>query len=654
MIKRLISISLIVITIVFLWSGDMVFAAWDPDLDEYNRLVTQILDFLVNFLSRGWIILANLAGRLMSNDLVYGSVFGLDVILWKIRNLMRTFANFTIGFWFLWLVLQEVFQFGTGDSQSSLSSKVGKFLLAGVGINVSRFVIGALLDISTILIATIGAFPSIFLSTEATPLINTTSVLALKQEIPVVMLLSSSAENTTTQKDMYELKPIFTGGAYGRHMDDEAFLDYITPQHNSLGWPLVFIGMSILKLQNYSQLTQPEWMEKTIMATIIRFGVLVLYSIIMIVLVVVNLVRIGFIWIVVMMSPFIVIVRTIGKDIGIPDNLLWNNLSFDAIWDYMFRPVIITAYMSLMFVLVIAMSQLMLWQNRQETIQVWGTTIQWTKMEFNNIAVTEYDANLIPSMVDGAKTTIIDLILVMITLYLLYLLIQLSIQGSNLPLVQWLVSDKGLITQALWSIPLIPGKGWVWVSYNLGKKYLEAEWWIQWDRMGWGLFSKYQNELENKNRTELSKIRSRISGDTKEVDYDAVRSKFSTIYGTSTDVSDLTNYIKTLQSDTTLKDLSIKNYRMLDSDLLTWIKKMKGKNFPGTQTSIKDFTTDTKFSSLQAVFDDINDATQWKRLMYAIESYIKGDPKLAKEYLTTKAPPSQTWQQFSANKLKSL
>lgn len=57
-------------------------------------------------------------------------------------------------------------------------------------------------------------------------------------------------------------------------------------------------------------------------------------------------------------------------------------------------------------------------------------------MEFNNIAVTEYDANLIPSMVDGAKTTIIDLILVMITLYLLYLLIQLSVQGSKIPLVE--------------------------------------------------------------------------------------------------------------------------------------------------------------------------------------------------------------------------
>lgn len=96
------------------------------------------------------------------------------------------------------------------------------------------------------------------------------------------------------------------------------------------------------------------------MATIIRFGVLVIYSIIMMVLVVVNLVRIGFIWIVVMISPFIVIVRTIGKDLGIPDDLLGKKFSFDAIWDYMFRPVIITAYMSLMFVLVIAMSQLML------------------------------------------------------------------------------------------------------------------------------------------------------------------------------------------------------------------------------------------------------------------------------------------------------
>jgi hypothetical protein len=203
-------------------------------LEEYNRLVGQILDLLVNFLSRGWIILANLAGRLMSNDLVYGSVFGLDNVLWRIWNLMRTFANFTIGFGFLWLVLQEVFQFGNGDPQKLLSSKIGNFLLAGVGINVSRFVIGALLDISTILISTIGSFPGIFLSSDATPLVNPSSVLEMKQEIPVVMRLSSSPEETTTQKTHYEMKPFFTGALYGKYMDDEAFLDYITPQYNSL------------------------------------------------------------------------------------------------------------------------------------------------------------------------------------------------------------------------------------------------------------------------------------------------------------------------------------------------------------------------------------------------------------------------------------
>jgi hypothetical protein len=38
--------------------------------------------------------------------------------------------------------------------------------------------------------------------------------------------------------------------------------------------------------------------------------------------------------------------------------------------------------------------------------------------------------------------------------------------------------------------------------------------------------------------------------------------------------------------------------------------------------------------------------------MYAIESYIKGDPK-AKDYLTTtKALPSETWQQFREKTLK--
>jgi hypothetical protein len=57
-------------------------------------------------------------------------------------------------------------------------------------------------------------------------------------------------------------------------------------------------------------------------------------------------------------------------------------------------------------------------------------------MEFNNIAVAEYDANLIPTMIDGAKTTIIDLMMVIITLYMLYILIQLSVQGTKIPIVE--------------------------------------------------------------------------------------------------------------------------------------------------------------------------------------------------------------------------
>jgi hypothetical protein len=121
---------------------------------------------------------------------------------------------------------------------------------------------------------------------------------------------------------------------------------------------------------------------------------------------------------------------------------------------------------------------------------------------------------------------------------------------------------------------------------------------------------KYQSTLRSDNEKALNQIRARISGDTKDLDYGNLRSQFASITGSGSDPQDLTNYLNTLQSDKTLKELSLKKYDKLEQDLLTWIKKMKGRKFPGTQTLIKDFTTDAKFSSLQAIFDDINDATQ--------------------------------------------
>jgi hypothetical protein len=89
------------------------------------------------------------AGMSLDNSFVYGSVFGLDVPLWRLWNLMKNFANFGLGFFVLYQILLNVLQFKGTDG--FVQETIKKTLIAGVGIQASRFVVAALIDISTIL-----------------------------------------------------------------------------------------------------------------------------------------------------------------------------------------------------------------------------------------------------------------------------------------------------------------------------------------------------------------------------------------------------------------------------------------------------------------------------------------------------------------------
>lgn len=56
----------------------------------------QLLSTIVGLLSRGWTVLAFLAGKLMSNDWVYASGLHLDKVLFVMWNYMKNIANFVL------------------------------------------------------------------------------------------------------------------------------------------------------------------------------------------------------------------------------------------------------------------------------------------------------------------------------------------------------------------------------------------------------------------------------------------------------------------------------------------------------------------------------------------------------------------------------
>jgi hypothetical protein len=58
--------------------------------------IPEFLNTIVKLFSVIWIIPAIIAGKLMTNDFVYGAMFNLDIYLWKIWNVMKNLANYTL------------------------------------------------------------------------------------------------------------------------------------------------------------------------------------------------------------------------------------------------------------------------------------------------------------------------------------------------------------------------------------------------------------------------------------------------------------------------------------------------------------------------------------------------------------------------------
>ena len=96
------------------------------------------------------------AGIALDNTLVYASVFHLDAPLWKFRNMMKNFANFALWFMVLFAIIKNLFM--AKDEKWPIDI-IKKTLIAGVLIQASRFLMAALIDVSTIATYAVGWLP---------------------------------------------------------------------------------------------------------------------------------------------------------------------------------------------------------------------------------------------------------------------------------------------------------------------------------------------------------------------------------------------------------------------------------------------------------------------------------------------------------------
>lgn len=106
-----------------------------------------------------------LAWAAMDNSLVYGEAFHLTPALFKFWNIIRTFANFTLWFYFLWKILSAFFN---NKLEAWLFALVKKIAIAWLLINFSWAAIASLIDLSTIATVSLWGIPIHALQWDAT------------------------------------------------------------------------------------------------------------------------------------------------------------------------------------------------------------------------------------------------------------------------------------------------------------------------------------------------------------------------------------------------------------------------------------------------------------------------------------------------------
>ncbi|MFZ2150872.1 MAG: hypothetical protein WAZ12_03880 [Candidatus Absconditicoccaceae bacterium] len=435
--------------------------------------LAKIAHFLVSFLSRGRALLATLAGKLMSNDLIYGSFMHLDIFLRKTRNIMKNFANYTLGFMFLYMIIKSLID--KEGANDVIKKKLVGFVLAGVLIQASRFLIGAVIDISTIAVTAIGAIPGQIIQSDIgvqkkLGYINAGGGANLTStgEILTGIVMTFDPNKKLTDNEQYI---VIEPKTLDRPITQDNYLDMILPSYNTISGPLIFFGTSIFQFQDYSfsnPSTTSSW--KRLMEFALNLLIIVIYSLAMLALVILNFFRIFFLWLVIIFSPFIMLLAIFTSMKIIPQIKGMDVISIGNVLKLIFKPVIFMAYISIMMIFVIGVRAMLIPMNGGDVKLNEEVTINSQMIKENSWNSSIKSDGIFNFSVNGAKNSIADLIVYFITLFLLRFLLKTAVSsGSGMTFVDDKL--KKMTTSAeniAGQIPIVPIAGGVGVNSVFG------------------------------------------------------------------------------------------------------------------------------------------------------------------------------------------
>ncbi|HOQ78650.1 MAG TPA: hypothetical protein PLW94_00270 [Candidatus Absconditabacterales bacterium] len=403
--------------------------------NETLDTTVEYMKIIMDLLSRVWIILANLAGALMTNNILYGSFLHLDASLWALWNIMKNFANFALGFFVLFAIVRNIVSgpFGKDAGERKPIKVIQKTLVAGVLIQASWFLMGAVVDVSTIMTSAIGAFPSQFIAGNSEfqgATLNATKLISKNNKIVI----------NPKEKDIVRFET--NAGALQTEEDTKSMLDTILPSHNSVSGPLMFLGISVFGFNDYeafgtagdpnSAIT--DWGD-LFLSIGLSGAILVFFTVMMFFIFLFNLFRLIILWIIIPLLPIIILLKVFkladklggsgkGLDLG-------KLMDIKTILKLIFKPVLLVGALSLILVVLVLIKNIIAGNKTHSiTFEDQGNIQIISQKEGSSELYTSTmkSDGMFDFSMTGVKDTFADIIVYLFGLFLIFLLVKFSLK----------------------------------------------------------------------------------------------------------------------------------------------------------------------------------------------------------------------------------
>lgn len=446
-----------IIAIALLWLLGDTWHVFASGGSESARAVEDIADKIIKFASWGWIFFAIVAGKLMTNDFVYGSILHLDVNLRQIWQVMRSFSNFALGFIFVAYILKSFFS-GSGE----LKQQLPMIIVSAILVQASRFIMAILIDLSTISISAISSLPLQVLDQQ-----RNEQQYSFQMYKRTYIDQSFSVDMENTAKDKSNLMT--------RELED------ILPKADSVSGPLIFLGASVLHTLDYNFLTQEKLdIGATAVIILLKAFVLLMFFVPIVALVVINMMRIFRIWMRIIMSPFIVIDHfLLGKKLASRSKIF----DVGSMLALVFQPVAVVWLMSVGLILVVGMASIITGDNDfDDTKEKFQQQLNYKTISDNTAQVGDPDigvayvrGSLFESGSQYVGGFLGQMILFVFVIMLLWAILKAANSFSDIT-KSAVESVYSFAEGMMQSTPIVPFKGWATSVGALGQwkdQYME-------------------------------------------------------------------------------------------------------------------------------------------------------------------------------------